>query len=167
MLALLITDTKDFMSNLLIGNVFDNFSLVEADISTAITTTIDGRINKKFYSGDEIEALNIQNREYMPWSMVKPVCFQLIKGKNTPISFRITFSLSEEGIKNVASQIKTEILPEQIKGLLVNFRYDGKNINCTTATSLSVFTTNKVLDNEWDSLFRTFLKKHKITAESL
>ena len=34
MLALKITDVKDFMNKLLIGEVFDRFSLVEASVTT-------------------------------------------------------------------------------------------------------------------------------------
>ena len=40
MLALKITDVKDFMNKLLIGEVFDRFSLVEASVTTFNTFTI-------------------------------------------------------------------------------------------------------------------------------
>ena len=167
MLSLLIPETKDFMKHLLIENIFDNFSIVEANISTSISTSIDGHINKEFFSKDELETLNIENREYMPWSIVKPLCFNLIKGKNTPTYFRITLSLSEDSVENVIKQTKINISPEQIKGLLVNFKYDGKHISCTTATSLKIFTLDKTLDNEWDLLFEKFLKKHEIISTQL
>ena len=39
MLALKITDVKDFMNKLLIGEVFDRFSLVEASVTTFNTFT--------------------------------------------------------------------------------------------------------------------------------
>ena len=42
MLALKITDVKDFMNKLLIGEVFDRFSLVEASVTTFNTFTING-----------------------------------------------------------------------------------------------------------------------------
>ena len=41
MTALQILDTKEFMHHLLIAGTFDNFSLVEADITTAFNTKID------------------------------------------------------------------------------------------------------------------------------
>ena len=49
MLALTIIDVKDFMNKLLIGEVFDNFSLVEASVTTFNTFTIDGQTPAGFF----------------------------------------------------------------------------------------------------------------------
>ena len=48
MLALKITDVKDFMNKLLIGEVFDRFSLVEASVTTFNTFTINGKLHYDF-----------------------------------------------------------------------------------------------------------------------
>lgn len=48
MLALKINDVKSFMNQLLIGDTFDSFSLVEASITTFSNFTIDGKIHKIF-----------------------------------------------------------------------------------------------------------------------
>ena len=55
MLALTISDVKDFMNKLLIGEVFDNFSLVEASITTFNTFTIDGHLQQDFFDTDTVE----------------------------------------------------------------------------------------------------------------
>lgn len=168
MTALQILDTKEFMHHLLIAGTFDNFSLVEADITTAFNTKIDGHLNSGFYSNeDELEALNLNNSTYMPWSAIKPFCYSIIKGKNTPLSFRITLSLSNNSICNVLNSGNFNLKPEDVKALLANFKFNGKNIICTTATNLTVFTTDKSLDNEWDSLMLKFLKKHIIVSTQL
>ena len=52
-----IEDKKTFTSNLFIKNTFDDYLLVEAAITTFNTYTIDGRIQKKFYSDKEYEEL--------------------------------------------------------------------------------------------------------------
>lgn len=41
------------MNHLLVADTFDPFLLEEATISTALTVTIDGHINKDFYPADE------------------------------------------------------------------------------------------------------------------
>jgi len=167
MLALSIPETKDFMNHMLIKNTFDNFSLVEAGVSTYMTTIIDGHINKEFYSEDELNELNLSEALYMPWRNVKPFVFQLIKGNHTPLAFRITLSLNPENIKNVLSRVKTDIKPEHIKGLLANFKFENNNITCTTATNISIFTLDKTLDVEWDNLFIKFLKSKQIVSTQL
>lgn len=48
MLALQITNTKNFMAQLLTGDAFDPFLLAEAAVSTAHTYTIDGHVNRDF-----------------------------------------------------------------------------------------------------------------------
>lgn len=167
MLALLISETKDFMNHMLIGNTFDNFSLIEADISTYMTTTIDGHLNRDFYSADELAELNLSEAKYIPWSKVKPFVFQLIKGTHTPLGFKISFSLNPDNIRNVLLQLKSDIKPEQVNGLIVNFKFQNNQITCTTATSLNIFTMDKTLDNEWDSMFLRFLKSKQIVSTQL
>ena len=69
MLALKINDVKSFMNQLLIGDTFDSFSLVEASITTFSNFTIDGKIHKDFFdtdfqiSTDQIRGLNL-NLQY-------------------------------------------------------------------------------------------------------
>ena len=48
MLALKITDIRDFTNKLFIGEVFDKFCLSEATVTTFNTFTIDGRLQKDF-----------------------------------------------------------------------------------------------------------------------
>lgn len=167
MLSLLIPETKEFMNHMLIAETFDNFSLVEASVSTYMTTVFDGHLNKNFYSAGELEELNLSDCEYVPWGKAKPFLFQLIKGTHIPLSFKITLSLNSKNIQNVLSRLKTDIQPAQVKGLLVNFKFQNNKITCTTATSLTVFSLDKSLDLEWDSLFIKFLKSKSIVSTQL
>ena len=128
-----------------------------------MTTTIDGHLNKSFYSEEELEDLSLTGEDFLPWSLVRPFCLQLIKGKRTPLQMKITFSLSNKNIQNVAASVKLPFPAEAIKGLLVNFRYDGKQITASTATNVNVFSMDKSLEQEWDRLFEIFLKKNNIT----
>ena len=96
MIALRILDLKDFMSRLLIGSTFDNFWLCEADITTFVTFTIDGSLRTDFYDTQETETLLAQKQNYALWRDIKPFCFSMMKGKKTPLHFKIVFRLSEK-----------------------------------------------------------------------
>lgn len=163
MIALEIQDTKDFMNKLLISPIFDHFCLIEATIATNQTVTIDGKINEDFFSQEELESLSLFNT----WEVVKPLCFQVIKGNRTPLHFKITLTLSPSNIENVLKSAKLDYNAEQVKGLLLNLRYDGKKVTCITGTSMNIFTMDKRLEQHWDSLTEKFFKKNEIISTQL
>lgn len=74
MIALHILDVKDFMAKLLIQTVFDNFLLTEMEINTFTKFQIQGRINKSYFSSDEIELL--QDRSLVKWNEVRESHFR-------------------------------------------------------------------------------------------
>ena len=95
MIALQITSMKNFMNHLLVADTFDPFLLEEATISTALTVTIDGHINKDFYPADE------RGEDCIPWelqsfSKIKGLCFDLIKGKHTPLYFKFVLHMQPD-----------------------------------------------------------------------
>ena len=53
MLALELTNVKDFMNKLLKSETFDNFLLQEAVITSAASYVIDGHIHDGFFSSEE------------------------------------------------------------------------------------------------------------------
>lgn len=164
MVALQIQDIKIFMNKLLLSQTFDNFLLVEGSITTYNTFHIEGRVHKDFFSAEEIEEKNLENREFSLWKEVKPFCLELIKGKKTPLGFKFTFQLSKENTaKLLASSGITSIQPENISGLLLNIRYDNSTLNVVTATNLSLFTLDKSLEYAWDDMVKRFLKQQEIS----
>ena len=164
MVALQIQDIKIFMNKLLLSQTFDNFLLVEGSITTYNTFHIEGRVHKDFFSAEEIEEKNLENREFSLWKEVKAFCLELIKGKKTPLGFKFTFQLSKENTaKLLASSGITSIQPENISGLLLNIRYDNGALNVVTATNLSLFTLDKSLEHAWDDMVKRFLKQQEIS----
>ncbi len=89
MLALRFTQTKNFMERLLLSPTFDRFLLSEASITTAATVSIDGHFHPDFYpEADEEENAPVRaDRGLIYWEQLRPTCFQLIRGKHTPLSF--------------------------------------------------------------------------------
>ncbi|MFT3984417.1 MAG: DUF5721 family protein [Lachnospiraceae bacterium] len=177
MVLLKVTDIKHFMKKLLFENetAFDSFLLSEASIMTGNTITIDGHINKEFYSQDELRFIEETAREngrvyssvMSRWSTLKGFCFQLIKGKKTPLSFRFVFYLADENIERFLNSVKTVLTRADIDGLTLNVKYDGHTLTCTTATSLNLFTLDKSIDRAWDDMIKKFFFRHEINFEEL
>ena len=164
MIALQIQDIKSFMNKLLLSQTFDNFLLVEGQITTYNTFRIDGRLQKDFFTAQEIEEGNLSQRAFSLWKEVRPFCLELIKGKKTPLGFRFTFQLSAENTGKLlkASGITT-LTQENVSGLLLNVRYDHNGLSCITATNLNFFTMDKSLEHAWDDMVKRFLKQQEIS----
>lgn len=165
MVALQIQDIKYFMNKLLLSQTFDNFLLVEGNITTYNTFRIEGRIHKDFFTEEEQEELQLLKREFSLWREIKPFCLELIKGKKTPLNFKFTFQLSKENTARLLdSSCITSVLSENISGLLLNIRYDNGSLNVITATNLNLFTLDKTLEHAWDDMIKRFLKQQEISC---
>lgn len=167
MIAVQIQDIKDFMSKLLLGNTFDSFWLSEASITTSVSYTIDGFLHPEFYDTQEAELLQEEGRTYALWRDMKPFCFSVIKGKKTPLSFKIVFMLSQKNTQKLLASSKLSYQLEDIFGLFVNFQFDGQHLTCTTGTSLKTFSLDKSLDRVWDEMILKFFKQQQISCLSV
>ena len=157
MIALNVQDVKDFMARLLISEEFDSFCLCEASITTFSTFQIDGTLRPEFFDTEEAEALTKSGRTHCLWQEVKPYCFSIIKGKKTPLSFKIVFQLSRQASEQLLLK----------NALYLNLQYDGTSLICTTGTSMRLFSMDKSLDLLWDEAVITFFKKHQIAMLSV
>ena len=162
-----LIDIKDFMNQLLRTDTFDNFLLQEAIITNNVTYTINGQLTKEFYSKDELEELQLQDCRFLPFSMLRNHCFDLIKGKRTPASFRFVFLLSPRNMQKTISSINSNYTTSDISGMYLNLKYQNQQLFLTTGISYTIFSTDKTLENEWDKLIVKFLKQHKIAYEEV
>lgn len=167
MIALKISNLKDFMEKLLKGNTFDHFWLVEASITTFNTFTIDGNLHLDFFDSPLGKALDAAGRTNSYWAEVKPFCFSIMKGKRTPLHFKIVFQLSFEQMDKVLTQSDTGLTTDQVAGLYLNLQYNGSEMTCTTGTSLRLFTLDKSLDILWDNMILRFFTQKEIAFEKL
>lgn len=163
MIALQIADIKMFMKKLLLSDSFDRFWLLEGSITTFNTFHMDGALQKSYYTAGEQEQLG--ERSLSLWQEVRPFCLELIKGKKTPLSFRFTFQLSASNTAKLLAQTGVPIPPEQVRGLLLNLRYDGHSLLCTTGTFVAVFTLDKKLDHAWDDMVQKYFHQQGIPFE--
>ena len=167
MLALKITDLKEFMNQLLIGTTFDQFELVEADITTFSRFSIDGKIRQDFFDSDQCSILNQNNISYSSWKETKPYCYSVIRGKRTPLHFKIIFQLPVRQIQNVYKNQTLSFSPEMISGMYLNLQYKNKELLCTTGISLNTFLPDKTPEHQWDTMVKDFFHRHNIIFEEL
>ena len=106
-----IQDLKDFMKKLLLTETFDAFLLSEASVTTYAAFHLDGSIHPDYFSTDEAETLTTEQCGYVLWKRVRPLFFELMKGKNTPLSFQIVFRLAPVQRRIPASAVRTFLSP--------------------------------------------------------
>ncbi len=158
-MIILNVKTKGCMQHLLLKPTFDFFSLIEGEITTYNTFHVDGFLHKDFF--DEPPG-----QEYSAWGNLRTFFFNLIRGKRTPLSFRFILSLPEERFEEFLAGQGLSLSAADIRGLYLNFKYDGTSLKCVTGTSLNIFTMDKSLENLWDSYAKEFFLKQEIDFET-
>lgn len=157
MIALKITNIKQFMGKLLASDAFDHFLLEEAVIATYNTFTIDGHQNKAFYTTEEWKNSALRPYDFSTWKTIRPICFDLIKGTHTPSSFRFVLHLSPESTATILREGNCTVSTGQIRAFVLNIRYDGTALTLITGTSYHTFLPDKTPERLWDAALRQFL----------
>ena len=165
MLALKITDQKDFTNKLFLGETFDLFWLNQAEIITSNVFTIDGRLQTDFFDNDEQEFLTSSHRTFSLWKEVKPCCCSVIRGKRAPLSFKIVLQFSPN--KAAALLQNSAVSPDLVTGLYLNLQYKNKVLLCTTGTSLKTFLPGKELDHLWEQYVLDFFHHNGFSIEEV
>lgn len=165
MIALKITNIKQFMAKLLGSEDFDSFLLEEASISTYNTFMIDGHQNKDFYSTEEWEDKELRPYELSTWKKLRPICFDLIKGKHTPTAFRFVLHLIPDHVAAILEKGDTAVTPQEVRAFVLNIKYDGATLILVTGTSFHTFLMDKTPDTLWDNAVKKFLAKREISYE--
>ena len=162
MIALALTDVKECMGKLLLSETFDPFYFIEGEIITFSTFNIDGYLKKDFFDTEEVP-----EREYALWKDVREFCFSIIKGKRTPLNFKFILGLSESNIAKLLLQQELDFKPQDVRGLYINLKYDGQNLQCITGTAMNLFTMDKSLEQAWDKMVQKFFTQKEIKYEVL
>ena len=139
-------------------------SLEEATVSTALTVTIDGHINKDFYPADE-RGEDCIPWDLQSWSKIKGLCFDLIKGKHTPLYFKFVLHMQPDKAASIFG--KSAGRSGRHPGAVLNIRYDGEKTVLTTGCAYQVFTMDKSADTAWDKALKKYLDLKGISYEEL
>ena len=153
-----IDNIKGFTDRLFAGTDFDEFQAVEADFSTACTIKIDGHINEDFI-GEEDMKLPENEEGILLWKKLRPICFEVIKGKKTPKQFNIVLRLPDRYKQRFIAQSGVNMDPDEIAGLFLNINFKQGKLYCVTGCSLKTFTLDKSLEFAWDEYMEKFVKR--------
>lgn len=167
MIALKITDIKDFMNKLLIGEIFDHFETAEVSITTFNTFTIDGRLRKEFFDTGDNEVLGQSGRTCSMWKDLKPYCYSIIRGKRTPLNFRIVLQLSGAQMEAAAQKLKFSISPDSVSRLFLNLQYKNRELLCTTGIARQAFSMDRSPEASWDTAILDFFRSRRILFDEL
>ncbi len=166
MIAIKINNKKEFMSKLLVSELFDDFLVEEAVIDTFNTFHIDGKLHKDFYRSDPDFDEESFTATLSSWETLKPVCYSLIKGKRTPLCFKLIFHADEKKLESIIKSADAALQPKDIT-LGLNIRFSNGDVTLTTGTAYSVFTLDKSIEKAWDSFIPSFLENSGISTEIL
>lgn len=158
MQAYALTDTKSFMNHLLTRETFDHFELVSLSLTTFVHYEIDGRYKAGYFPDTDGDS----TRVFTPWSCVRPLVFQLVRGSAKPQDMKVVLRLSDQNTSNVLDDIGSDLSASDVTGLYLNIQYKEDQVNLITGTSLRIFTVDKTLEHAWDDLLLRFLRRHQI-----
>ena len=159
MIALTITDTKDFMTKLLTKDTFDTFLFSEGSVTTFTTFSADGTWHPDFFEEKE------QSEQVLNWKLVRPFFYDMIKGRHTPIHMRVVLKLADYNVEKLLKNSGLAVSKDQVDGLFLNLTYAKDEVHVTTGTSLKVFLMDRSLDRLWDDMVRKFFQSRGIQAE--
>ncbi|KAI4452639.1 hypothetical protein C823_007223 [Eubacterium plexicaudatum ASF492] len=167
MKAFQLTEQKEFMNLLLRSDIFDNFLLSEASVHTAVKYEIDGRLNPSFFSDEERSDQQLDDLSHMPYGRLRPIFFELIKGRTAPTSFQFVLMLSPSNLKNTLHASGTAISPSDILGVYLNILYQNETLMLTTGVSYRVFIPDNSFEREWEKFTINFLKRNNIVFSEI
>lgn len=149
MTVIKIEEVKKFMGTLLNSDTFDGFLCKGAEVVSNCTYSVDGRLNSGFF--DEKP-----EREYALYSEIRPVLFELIKGKRTPVKISLIL------MKNRDDESEKESPENMVSSKYLNIHFEKGELNISTGVSYSGFTLSKSGEYEWDNEAQALLKRLQI-----
>lgn len=195
MVALRIDSLGSFMSGLFSGNTFDSFLLMEGTLRTAVTWHLEGRLNREFFGKEEAgdAAMQIgrstavagkpaaepgrpssaehpsasEEGEHVPWSEIRPLLRELVRGKRTPLSFRFVLCLKPRYMEAMLRKEQDGELLECVGAFVLTILYGADDAQIRTGISMKSFTMNKSADQLWDKAVKRFLQSKDVRFEEL
>lgn len=159
-----IKDNKKFMKALLMESVFDSFAFEEADITTYNHFYIDGHLVPAFYEQDnqdlaldESNTVSTTRQEFSVWENIRPICFQLMKGKRLPVQFKIVLHAPQDIVNTLLADETCSVSNDLLKALVITIKFNGSSTSCVSATAFYSFVMDKSMDLLWDQWLSKFI----------
>ncbi len=166
MIALQISDIKNFMNLFLASDQFSPFSLVEAHLIKDIQYHIDGALDYDTLDQDKKELFQSRKLSHIPFTNVQKQLFQLIKGTSTPSYMKYVLKLQAESFTDPIFSL-TNSTPSLTDSFYLNILFSNSKLLLTSGVSTNDFLQERIVSKEWDNGLENFLKKCKIFYEML
>lgn len=162
-----VLDIKTCMNCMLRREDFDDFLLSEASITTGISCVIDGHLTEGFYTPEELETMGLSQERCMRYEKIRPLCFDMIKGRRTPQSFQFVFLASGEQIRDFLKKEQILLQEREIANLSLNVRFFHQELAITCPVTLNTFTLDKTVEQAWERWICAFMKERGIALEQI
>lgn len=144
-----IDDVREFMAVLFLKENFDKFCVGTMEIKTLVSISVNGNLLTEWLTEEEKEVYG--SREYVPWKLLRPLAFSLIKGEQTPQLLRIQFvHYMNNG---------------DCGGLRI--QYENNELHCISSYTPANFTLDKSSEQMWDDQCSEFFHKNRIVSTRL
>ena len=121
---------------------------------------------KDFFDTDTVAMHKSNSIEYSLWRDVKPYCFSVIRGRRTPLNFRIVLQLSHKQTQQILNPSFPDGSVPDCRFCL-NLQYRNDSLLCTTGVSYTSFCLDKRPEHLWDEIIRKFLSGQHIAFQVL
>ena len=154
-----LTNIKAFMHAFLMTDTWDDWQLTGAELSLAVSWSIDGAVNRSFFAEEE-DSDNSPDTAYMPWGQLRPAVLSLIRGNHTPSSFRFMLlppaALSDD--KDPSGSAIERVC---------RIRFAEGCLYAASAVTMKEFSLDKEPERLWDAALSRFLDEKGIDYEIL
>lgn len=144
-----IDNVKEFMAALFLKEKFDKFCVGTMEIKTFVSISVKGNLWRDWLTEEEKETFG--DGEFVPWKLLRPLAFSMIKGEQTPQLLRIQFvHYMNNG---------------DCGGLRI--QYEKKVLHCISSYTPANFTLDKSGEQLWDDQCSEFFYKNGIVSTRL
>ena len=150
-----ISHKKEFMSAVLLHDDFDDFTLSEATVKTAVSFVIDGKINADFFSSED----PVPAEPFVRYGEVRDFFFEIIKGKRTPVYFKFVFHAPNALTEKILASVDSGFSIQDINSLSFTATFKDGALSVISGTNLATFSLDKSVDEAWDKYVEGFLAK--------
>lgn len=154
MISVQVTDIAVFMKYFLSTDTFDFLKAVEITISTYCDFNISGRHNKKYFDNDLVP-----ESEFTTWGKLRPICHELIKGKNLPLKMNFVLLLPADMTSRLLSENGSNLTSDQID-FLINVRYENNQVTLINGSNMKSFIPDKSYEEIWDNAFSKEISRY-------
>ncbi len=155
-------DNKNVMAHVLTKETFDDFLLSEVKISGKAFLHLTGTPTPGFFPEEDVD-----ERGYVSYGLLRPICLEMIRGQNTPESFTFMFLLPTGKLEAFLDETDSTLQPFDVENLSFLIRFKDGELTLTTGSAFKIFTMDKTINTAWDRWVEQYLNSCGISFEEM